>query len=98
MFKRFQEIGAPITFLFNGTRIEAQPGDTVAVALLAAGHRSFRETPVLGALRGPFCMMGACFDCLVEIDGETVQACMISACDGMAVTSPRTPAKFREEV
>jgi len=58
MFKRFQEIGSPIAFSFNGTRIEAQSGDTVAVALLMAGQQSFRETPVSNAPRGPFCKIG----------------------------------------
>ncbi len=43
-------------------------------------------TPVTGSARGPYCMMGVCFDCLVEIDGEgNRQACMIEARDGMVV-------------
>lgn len=94
MYKRFQEIGRPITFSFNGAPVEAQQGDTIAAALLMAGLRSFRKTPVSGTPRGAFCMMGACFDCLVEIDGETVQACMVPASEGLIVTSPRAPAKF----
>lgn len=98
MFKRFQENGAPISFSFNGTQIEAQIGDTVAVALLVANHRSFRETPVSGAPRGPYCMMGACFDCLVEINGENVQACITPVTEGLIVTSQSQPAKIEGEV
>jgi len=30
-------------------------------------------------------MMGACYDCLVEINGETVQACMTTVTDGLQV-------------
>lgn len=64
----------------------ACPGETVAAALLAAGHMAFRATIVSGSPRGPFCMMGACFDCLVEIDGTPFrQACMVSATAGMRV-------------
>ena len=45
-----------------------------------------RTTPVSGAPRGPYCMMGACFECLVSVDGEpNQQACMVPARDGMRV-------------
>ena len=41
------------------------------------GNRTSRDSAVIGAPRGPFCMMGVCFDCLVEIDGlPNRQACM----------------------
>jgi predicted molibdopterin-dependent oxidoreductase YjgC len=33
-------------------------------------------------------MMGACYDCLVEIGGETRQACMIEVTDGLDITLP----------
>ena len=49
----------------NGETLVAQAGDTAA-----ADRFTFRETAVSGANHGPFCMIGACFDCLVEIDGE----------------------------
>jgi predicted molibdopterin-dependent oxidoreductase YjgC len=71
---------------FEGEPLRARPGETVAAALLAAGITTFRNTPVTGAARGPYCLMGTCFDCLVEIDGiANRQACLIQAEDGMAV-------------
>ena len=71
---------------FEGQPLLACAGDTVAAALLAGNHWDFRTTPVSGASRGPFCMMGVCFDCLVEIDGvANRQACMIEVRDGMRV-------------
>jgi succinate dehydrogenase/fumarate reductase-like Fe-S protein len=45
-------------------------------------------TPVSGAPRGPFCMMGACFDCLIEVGGVTRQACMMQVSDGLVLTRP----------
>ena len=76
----------PVRIEFEGQVLLAQPGDTVAAALLAGNHWCFRTTPVSGAARGPFCMMGVCFDCLVEIDGvANRQACMIAVRDGMRV-------------
>lgn len=78
-------------FSFDGTRIPAQKGDTVAAALLAAEVLQFRNTPVSGQPRGPFCMMGACFECLIEIDGQTVQACMTQAEPNLEIHKPTVP-------
>lgn len=86
-FKRLAEGVTPTVKLrFNGEVLAARAGDTVAAALLAAGQSMFRQTAVSATDRGPFCMMGACFDCLVEIDGEpNRQACMTLVEDGMTV-------------
>ncbi len=62
----------------------------MAAALLAHGVVVFRETAVSGAGRGAFCLMGVCFDCLVEIDGVgSRQACLVAARDGMVVRRMR---------
>ncbi len=77
---------ADLTIWFDGTAIPARTGDSIAVALLAAGVTTTRKTPVSGAPRGPFCMMGACFDCLAVVDGRpNVQTCMTPVRDGMQV-------------
>ena len=75
--------------MVDGTPVPAAAGDTVAAALLAAGWRVTRSTAVSGAPRGPYCMMGACFECQVEIDGATAQACMTPATDGLVVRTIR---------
>ena len=72
----------------DGQVLRLPRGMTLAAALLAAGVMPFRQTPVSGAPRGPFCMMGACYDCLVEIGGETRQACMIEVTEGLDITLP----------
>jgi len=78
--------GGKLTLYFEGSAIPAREGDSVASALLAAGIRSTRTTPVSGAQRGPFCMMGACFDCLAVVDGrDNTQTCMTPVRDGMRV-------------
>jgi hypothetical protein len=77
---------ADLTIWFDGQAVPARTGDSVAVALLAAGITTTRTTPVSGAPRGPFCMMGACFDCLVVVDDRAnVQTCMMLARDGMRI-------------
>ena len=84
MFRRRPHRGAAIRLTLDGESIVAVAGDSVAAALLAAGHMATRETPVGAAARGPHCMIGNCFDCLVEIDGRpNRQACMVQAEDGM---------------
>lgn len=73
----------------DGQVLSLPIGANLAASLLAAGIDVFRATPVSGAPRGPFCMMGACFDCLVEIDGTTRQACMIDVEEGLEITRPQ---------
>lgn len=84
-FERLSPPADTVTFTFEGETIAAAAGDTLAAALLAAGAGPLRRTPATGAPRGPWCMMGACYDCLVEVDGASVQACMTPVREGMAV-------------
>ena len=63
------ERGRPLTFTLDGETIAAFEGETIAAALMAAGRRVLRLTQVEGRPRGVFCGMGACFDCLVVVDG-----------------------------
>ena len=87
----FREVGpaaSRMTITWQGEPLTIAAGN-LAAGLLAAGVMPFRHTPVSGAPRGPFCMMGACFDCLVDIDGVTRQACMIEASEGLDVQMAR---------
>jgi D-hydroxyproline dehydrogenase subunit gamma len=91
MFRRLPDLGgAPVTFTFDGRSIAARSGDTIAAALLAAGVESCRTTPVSGAPRAPYCMMGVCFECLVVVDGVgNRQGCLVAVRDGMRVETQR---------
>jgi hypothetical protein len=71
------------SFSFAGKQIEAEPGQSIGAALLAAGHRSWRTTRIGGAPRGLFCGIGICFDCLVTVNGRpNVRACLAEVRDG----------------
>jgi predicted molibdopterin-dependent oxidoreductase YjgC len=89
MFVRLPDPDATaIAITVDGEPVSARSGDTVAAALLAAGHLAGRTTPVSGAPRGPYCMMGVCFDCLVTIDGRpNEQGCMIVVAPGMHIAT-----------
>jgi len=59
---------------------------SVVAALLLAGAVPTRTTPVSGAPRAPYCMMGVCFECLVAIDGvPNQQGCLIPVVEGMRI-------------
>jgi predicted molibdopterin-dependent oxidoreductase YjgC len=87
MFRRLpDDTRAAVTIELDGAALTAREGDSVAAAMLAAGVGHTRTTPVGGAARLPYCMMGVCFDCLMEIDGmPNRQACLVRVRDGMKV-------------
>jgi glycine/D-amino acid oxidase-like deaminating enzyme len=79
--------GRDISLVWNGSKVPALEGETVAAALAAAGITTLRHTSG-GAPRGLHCGMGACQDCLVTIDGRIGQrACQVKAEDRMRVDS-----------
>lgn len=91
----------PITIGFEGQSIPAREGETVAAALAGAGIVAFRQHAD-GSSRGVHCGMGACFDCIVTIDGQPGRrACMTKVTNGMRI-GPGTiagpaPASTRPE-
>lgn len=93
MFRRHTLEGTDkVALTVDGRPVIARSSDSVAAALLAAGIAQCRDTPVSGAARGPYCLMGVCFDCLVSIDGVgSRQACMVQVVDGMVVETQHGP-------
>lgn len=87
MFKRCQaSTGNPIPFTIEGRSAVAAEGDTVAIALLSNGVVTCRASAVSKEPRAPYCLMGICFECLVEIDGAgNKQACLTPLTKGMDV-------------
>jgi D-hydroxyproline dehydrogenase subunit gamma len=90
MFRRLDTTTSVVRFSYEGRDLEGRSGDSVAAALLSAGVTDLRATPVSGAPRAPYCMMGVCFDCLIEIDGiGNRQACLTPIAEGMRVRRQR---------
>ena len=72
----------PIEITVDGETVTGLAGQTVAGVLLAAGRLSWRTTRS-GAPRGVFCGIGACFDCLLTVNGiADVRSCRRRAADG----------------
>ena len=78
--------GPKMEIMVNGEAVEAYGGETVATAMLAAGHwtcQTQEQRPM-----GVFCNIGVCHSCLVTIDGVSgVRACQTTAKPGMVVES-----------
>ncbi len=93
--RRWPPQGKAVTLWFEEQPILAHEGESVAAALLAAGVDYLRSAPVSGTARAPYCWMGVCFDCLLEIDGQpNQQSCLIAVQDEMRIH--RQPSSMGE--
>ena len=91
MFKRLETNPQKrVTIYINDIPYGVPADETVAAAVIASGLVSemghTRTTPVSGANRAPYCMMGVCYECLMVIDGKPNQrACQQTVADGMSI-------------
>ena len=87
MLKRIQSSKSKkITIFFEEKQIAAYEGESIAAALLCSGVKHIRTAPVSGTSRAPYCWMGVCFECLLEIDGQpNLQSCLIPVQEGMKI-------------
>jgi hypothetical protein len=75
-----------LDIILNGQVLQVPRCSSIAASLLAAGVLRFRNSPVSGAARAPYCMMGVCFECLLEIDGvPNRQGCLVNVVAGMRI-------------
>ena len=81
-FKR----GREIHFYYNGKKIRAYEGETIAAALHAAGVKVLSKSLKLERQRGFFCGIGKCSSCLMKVNGvPNVRTCITLVKDGMIV-------------
>ena len=87
MFRRIKSQDDTVTIYIDDKPFLATAGEPVANVLLNEGsarsHGPERQT------RGPYCMMGVCFDCMITLqDGRVEQACQTYAEDGIRLYLP----------
>jgi sarcosine oxidase subunit alpha len=76
-----------ITFTFDGKKVQAHEGDTIASALYAAGQRTFSRSFKYHRRRGLMCVAGQCPNCICAVDGAPgARACTEPAREGITVT------------
>ncbi len=87
-FLRVAETGRPaVAILVDGAVVSALAGDTVLTALRAAGL-ALRHNEFDGGARGGFCLMGACQDCWLSVEGKgSVRACQTPVAEGMRIST-----------
>jgi len=86
LFRRLAESAPRVAVTFDGREVRLPEGENLAAALLVEGLIDFGAGPRQGAARGPFCLMGSCFQCVVAIDGEPGQrACRAVVRAGMRI-------------
>lgn len=74
----------PVELVIDGVARTACAGDTVLIAILASSG-ALRANESFARPRAGFCLMGACQDCWVEVDGIRVRACTTPVRRGMRV-------------
>ena len=91
-FKR----GKPVAFTFDGATIAAFEGETIAVALHAAGVRTLaHSSSAQKRPRGLYCAIGNCSSCMMVVDGvSNVKSCVELVRDGMVVTTQTDKGKL----
>lgn len=98
MFTPIASAEDTITIFLDDKPVTARVGETIAACLLRVGVPYFRTTPVSGAPRLPYCMIGHCFECLVEIDGTgNRQACLSMVRPGIRLRIQHGAAAISED-
>lgn len=90
MFRKLPDAdAATVTVVIDGRPLRVPATLSAAAAVLLHGGIA-RTMPVSGAPRAPYCMMGVCFDCLMEIDGVPNRlGCLVPVADGMSINRQR---------
>ena len=76
----------------DGIIVKCRAGDSVSAVVLMTGSKPYRRNVVSGDARAPLCMMGVCFECLIEIDGlPNQQGCLRTVEQGMRIRRQLKP-------
>lgn len=76
---------ARLTFNLDGAPATALEGDTILTAVLTT--RRYLVESGFDGKRAGFCLMGACQECWVAVDGARARACSTLVTAGMAVAT-----------
>ncbi|MBM3343909.1 MAG: (2Fe-2S)-binding protein [Betaproteobacteria bacterium] len=75
-----------VTVLVDDVTVQVPPGYTAAAAMLMNTDEATRTTATSNQPRAPYCMMGVCFECLMEINGvPNQQGCLVIVSEGMRI-------------
>jgi hypothetical protein len=90
LFRPLEPAENTVQIEFEGVWLAVPAGVSLAAALLSGGVTHTRDSAVSGRPGAPYCMMGVCFECLVEVDAQAnCQACLLPVRAGMRVRRQR---------
>lgn len=80
------ERGEPIEITVDGKPVPAYRGETIATALMAAGHWVCQTAGESPDPKGVYCNIGICHSCLMTVNGvRNVRICITPVSAGMTV-------------
>ncbi len=74
-----------VSVTLDGEMRKIPAGVSVAAALLSVGEIISRISPSSHKPCSPHCLMGVCYECLMEIDGVQKQACVVEVKEGLVI-------------
>lgn len=85
MFKHDATTYTSVEVILDGQHTSLPAEISVAAGLFTIGEITSRISPTSKKPCSPHCLMGVCFECLMEIDGIRRQACMTTVKEGMVI-------------
>ena len=80
------EVSYAVLFMPSQQMAAVEDGETLLAALIAAGYKSLKKSPLRDESRGALCGMGVCFECMVTVNGvPNIRSCMTEVEDNMKV-------------
>lgn len=74
-----------VSVTLDGEPRELPAGVSVASGLFSIGEIVSRISPSSHKPCSPHCLMGVCFECLMEINGIQQQACVVEVEEGLVI-------------
>lgn len=85
-FRRAAPAAPLVDVMVDGKTLRLPDGEMLAAALLASGTLAFGRSIVAGAPRGPYCLMGTCFQCAATVDDAPhTRTCRVAVRAGMRI-------------
>ena len=86
MWRLLDQADECLSLEVDGHEYSVPRGISVAAALLYLDLLPTRASDVSAAPRAPYCMMGVCFECRVQIDGVDAQrGCLVTVRENMCI-------------
>lgn len=84
----------PVTFTFEGRKMQGYEGEAIAAALHANGIQVYR-TSYSGRPRGFFCAIGKCSSCFMVVNGlPNIRTCITPLKEGMVIEKQEGKGKL----